>query len=97
MSGRAEMVVKINRALGALGLPDWDEVQGAKFMFYDSDHAVIGQVTSIGFSPDEGIRLYVSVRRFCGINVRRLELQGGTWLAMSEDSKEVRHGVLELL
>ena len=57
------------------------------FAFGDVHHFVIGQIKSIGYDEDEGVRLYVTPPRYRGKDIKRLEPDGEKWVAISPNSE----------
>ena len=73
------------------------ELIGASFVFgdvlEDGPHLVGGKVTSFGYGPKEGLRLYVTTPRFKGEEIKRLERKNGIWTAISTKDREIK-GIL---
>ena len=59
--------------------PDPVQIIGRPFIFGDEEHVVAGTIHSIGYGPNEGIKLYVSTPRFRGIDIRYLFVENKRW------------------
>lgn len=75
-----------------LGLLDGPrEVLGKLFIFGDGDHIISGAIRTIGYSPKEGLILYVTPPRYRGIDIQKMMRIDGQWCAVSKEN-EIRPG-----
>lgn len=87
---------RLSEDFATIGLPDPAHLIGKTFAFGDDSHCVVGSITSIGYSPREGICFYVTTPRFRGMDIRRIERKGGAWIARGHGYDEVIAGKLML-
>jgi hypothetical protein len=90
-------LILIRAAVRLTGIGEPDEAVGRVFYFGDGEHAVFGTITSIGYSDQEGVILYVSPRRYRGMDIHRLRYKEGTWYATNPDATDAQVGTLVML
>jgi hypothetical protein len=58
---------------------DASEIIGAKFIFGDEFHIIIGTITSLAYAPEQGLSLQVSSSYFRGDEIKCLHWNNHGW------------------
>jgi len=68
------------------GLPPLNSLKDPWFIFGENHHSVLAKIESIGYGPNEGVKIYSTMRRYRGIQVDHLRFisreNGSRWAAV---------------
>jgi len=72
-------------------------VLNREFAFGDTEHYVVGTITSVGYGPEEGVSLRVSAPRFRSMDILFLKKKDDAWIAVGHNPDETKDGTFALL